>query len=423
MISRPDSKARSGFMSVKAVAVLPSLIIFAWLGAEFGLLFRWADQAKTAADAVSLAAAARYRDGNQAARADAFAAAAAARAPSGAVTLQIDDGAGGGGDVEFGHWDESTRTFVRDPDGGSAVRVTVRFGPDHPNGAPTLVFGNFFAGSAASLSRSSVAVHNPPAYLTSALVLANVPGAVEMLGNAAFESIGGLAVSSASGSAVVVRDGGSIDAAVLRLAGMLDATGSGAVGYRVREGVQVPVDPFADVSLAEPDPAAAVEIQHVDAGLTHVAPGVHAALQMLGGRVVLLPGLHQFVGGIQLSGDAVLELSGATVQLVGGAGLEVLEQSAIIGQAGDALSAWPGFWLLQRPGGGVWSVADTAEVAVEGLAYGPAGGLQVSNSARWRCEALVIGSLRLRQQGEVFLDGDIAAIAEPVVPGRAKLVR
>jgi hypothetical protein len=424
MISRPDSKARCGFMSVKAVAVLPSLIIFAWLGAEFGLLFRWADQAKTAADAVSLAAAARYRDGNQAARDDALAAAAVSRAPSGAVTLQIDEGEGGGGDVEFGHWDEDSRTFTPDPSGGKAVRVTVRFAPDHPNGAPGLVLGSFFAGSAASLSRTSVAVHNPPAYLTSALVLSNVPGAVEVLGNAILESVGGVAVASTSGSAVVVRDGGSIDAAVLRVGGMLDASGSGSVGYRVREGVAVAQDPFVNVTLAEPDPAAAVEIEHSGSGLTLVPAGVHAGLEMTEGRVVLQPGLHQFVGGIRLSGNAVLELSDATVQLGEGAGLEVLEQSSVIGQAGDALSAWPGFWLLQRSGSGdAWSVADTAEVAVQGIAYGPAASLLVANSGGWRCEALVIGSLRLRQRAELFLDGDIAAIAEPVVPGRARLVR
>ena len=423
MISRPDSKARRGFMSVKAVAVLPSLIIFAWLGAEFGLLLRWADQAKTAADAVSLAAAARYRDGNQAARVDALAAAAASRSPSGAVTLQIDDGEGGGGDVEFGRWDEDTRTFTPDPEGGAAVRVTVRFAADHPNGAPSLVLGNFFASSAAAVTRSSVAVHNPPAYLTSAMVLSNGAGALEVLGQGSLESVGGLAVSSTSGTAVVVRDAAEIDAAVVRIGGMLDATGSGSVGYRVREGVPVPVDPFAGVSLTEPDVAMALPIEHPDSGVTSVTPGVHAALQVVGGRVVLQPGLHQFVGGIQLSGDAVLELDDATVQLVGGVGLELLEQSAIVGQAGNALPAWPGFWLLQRPGGGPWSVADTAEVLVEGLAYGPLASLQLSNFGLWRCDALLIGSLRLQQQGRMFLDGDIAAIAEPVVPGRAKLVR
>ncbi|MFM8872702.1 MAG: pilus assembly protein TadG-related protein [Phycisphaerales bacterium] len=113
---RPQHRStRRGFSSANTVVWLPVIIMTAWLALEVALLYRGAYRAQAAADAGALAAAARYRDGRAAASDDALAAAGASDGPAGPITIDVGDGTSGGEDLEFGTWDEDTRTFSEDP--------------------------------------------------------------------------------------------------------------------------------------------------------------------------------------------------------------------------------------------------------------------------------------------------------------------
>jgi Flp pilus assembly protein TadG len=91
--------------SVKLIVALPAVLMLSWLSVEIGFALRAYAQAKTAADAVALAAAARYPDGPDAARQDALTAALANKGPNGPVALVLVEGrviAGGGLDAVAG---------------------------------------------------------------------------------------------------------------------------------------------------------------------------------------------------------------------------------------------------------------------------------------------------------------------------------
>lgn len=164
--------------------------MLAWLGLEIGIVVRSANGAKNAADAIAVAAAARHADGPDVIRADAMAAAAANRGPNGPVVVQIADGPAGGGDVEFGDWDEDSRAFSSNVNGGPAARVTVRFAADHPNGAPSLIFSGLFKASPVSVERTSIAMYNPPRHITSLLTMADSGSSIDMEGSARLSARG-----------------------------------------------------------------------------------------------------------------------------------------------------------------------------------------------------------------------------------------
>ena len=117
---------RRGASTATVIIFLPVVLMMAWFGVEIGLAVRSVTSAKFAADAVALAAAARYRDSGTDVRADAQAAAAGNRGPNGPIVVTIGGGPAGGGDVEFGQWDDELRVFTVDSDGGPAVRARHR---------------------------------------------------------------------------------------------------------------------------------------------------------------------------------------------------------------------------------------------------------------------------------------------------------
>ena len=64
-----------GISTIWMVIALPVVMMMAWLALEIGLVVKSGNQAKLAADAIALAAAARFGDGWEGASQDAFAAA------------------------------------------------------------------------------------------------------------------------------------------------------------------------------------------------------------------------------------------------------------------------------------------------------------------------------------------------------------
>jgi hypothetical protein len=411
-----------GIASVKTIVAFPVILMFTWLSIEIGLALRAYNHAKIASDAISLAAAARFRDGFSASVDDAMAAAANNRAPSGAVQIAIGDGPDGGGDVEFGRWDDLTRSFVTDSGGGPAVRVTVRFAADHPNGAPGLVLPGLFNPNIFAIERSSVAVYTPPKHITSLLVAGSAAPTLSLSGAASLVARGGISVSCDGDFAVSALGTASIEASVVRIEGAIDAGSESAIEGAIERSLAVADDPFAAVAMPSIDTAGAAEIQHDDLGTTLVSPGVHTGLSASGGVVVLQPGLHQFAGPISLSGNAALQLDGATIQLADGFGIEVLGQASITGTPSSALGEWSGRWAIQRSPA-TWTVEGSGSIALDADLYAPGTALVVRGTAQVAMLAAVLGSIGVEDQATMLFDGSVDELETAVVPGRARLVR
>lgn len=417
------ARLRRGVSTVKFAVALPSIIMMTWLGAETGLLLRAHTNAKSAAEAIALAAAARHRDGREAAGVDALAAAGEWRGPSGPLALTIDPGPAGGGDVEFGHWDADARSFAQHQDGGPAVRARVRFASDHANGAPGFVLAGLFGAASIAIEASAVAVHVPPQHITSMAFLSSGEGALDVSGSSSVRVDGGVSVASDDALAVEVLDSAVIQASIVRVAGDVGIASGAEIEGRVATGEAPVEDPFAQVALPAVAGGGEAAIDHDNGSTTLVQPGVHAGLTASGGRVVLQSGLHQFTQPITLSGTAILELDGASLQLDTAATLVMTDSAAIVGEAASGVGEWSGFWMLSRGGGQSWSVAGTSGIDVRGICYAPDVSIIVGGDALVALDAAVLGSLRVSGTGTVTCSDEIDELALPVIRGRARLVR
>lgn len=139
--------------------------------------------------------------------------------------------------------------------------------------------------------------------------------------------------------------------------------------------------------------------------------------------VMLSPGMHQFVGGIELFGTVVLELDQALVQLQDGGGLQLRDSASITGTSLGGAGDWVGFCFIQGNAGTAWSVQDGASISVEGKCYAPGAAMVIGGTASVRMDELVLRSLTMFGDSRLRLVSDIAQVRLPVVPGRARLVR
>ena len=421
---RHRQHARRGFSSANTVVWLPVIIMMSWWALENAILYRWAYRAQAAADAAALAAAARYRDGRETASDDAQTAAGAVVGPAGTITIDVGDGSSGGNDLEFGLWDDDTGTFTPDPtDGGEAVRVTVRFAPGHPNGAPTMILGGLFTPGGISISRRSTAVYVPPRHETSMLVTATIGTSLSLQGTSVLSSRGGVSLATNSSTSALVATGARASVAVLRTAGSVDKQVREALDGALEEGATIPDDPFASIPMPAIDASAASPITLSPSGTTMVPPGVHSGLVASAGTIVLLPGLHQFVGVVSLDGTAALQLSSATIQLDAGVALALAGNAAISGTPAAGIPNWDDAFLMTRGDLSSWSIAGAATIDVDGMLYAPAADLSVEAAAEVRCASVVARTVTSTETGAMALTGEIEELETDPVPGRARLVR
>ena len=416
--------ALRGFSSANTIVWLPVIIMMSWWALEVALLYRWAARAQAAADAAALAAAARYRDGREAASEDALAAAGASDGPAGPITIDVGDGTSGGEDLEFGTWDEDARTFTVDPDdGGEAVRVTVRFAPGHPNGAPSMILGRLFTTGGISMTRRSTAVYVPPRHETSMLVTSPLGTTLALQGTSVLSSRGGVSLATNASDAASVGAGARVSVAVLRTAGSIDEQSESRVDGAIEPGATIPEDPLADVSLPAIDGSAAKPIDVDPAGETSVAPGVHAGLFASSGVVRLRPGLHQFTGPISIQGTAVLLLRDATMQLDAGVVLAIGGSATITGSPATDVTGWEGAFILSRGDLSSWSFAGNSVIEVDGMLYAPGADISLQGAAALRTASAIVRTVLGTDAATVELAGEIDALETDPVPGRARLVR
>jgi len=416
--------AQRGFSSANTVVWLPVIIMMSWLAVEVALLYRWAYRAQAAADAAALAAAARYRDGREAASEDALSAAGASNGPAGAITIDVGDGTSGGEDLEFGLWDEDTRTFTGDPvDGGEAVRVTVRFAPGHPNGAPSMILGGLFTPGGISMTRRSIAVYVPPRHETSMLVTSPIGSTLALQGTSVLSARGGVSLATNASGAADVDPGARLSVAVLRTAGALDEQSEERVDGAIEPGATIPGDPLVPVPTPAIDGSAAKPIAVDPSGDTSVAPGVHDSLFASAGTIVLQPGLHQFTGPISLQGTAVLQLRDATVQLDAGVALALGGSATVTGTPAATVPGWEGVFLLSRGDLSSWSFDGGSAIDVDALMYAPGADIAVQGAAALRPGSAIVRTMIMTDAATAVLNGEIEALETDPVPGRARLVR
>jgi len=419
--NRPNPLRHRGLSTVKFVAGLPAILMMGWLGVEIGLGARAMHQARTASDAIALAAAARARDGHEVARADALAAASSSRGPNGSVIITMDNRPGGGGDVERGVWDEAARTFTPNEEGGNAVRARVRFAADHPNGTVAPVLSGLFGASSMAVERTSIAVHVRARHTTSLLLMSPVGVALSLAGTSGLDADGGISARSSSEGCVVVGADANVVASVVRAAGSVDADSVDQVDAAVRDGFAVPGDPFAALDMPALDAAAVQKIAHDDLSVTQVSPGVHQGISIAGGTVVLLPGLHQFAGPLEVIGGSLV-LQDATIHLADAQPLSVTGSGVVAGTSTSS-GDWAGAWIIQRGSAAMWTVGGSGAVEVEGLAYAPDASLFVTGAAQVAAGSAILGALACSDAAAVELSSDIVPLRDVAVPGRARLVR
>lgn len=417
----PKTECRLGFSSAKFVVALPVILMMSWLAVELGLGVRAMNQARTASDAIALAAAARARDGHEAVRTDALLAAASSRGPNGPVTIEMGAGPGGGGDVEIGWWSDITRTFTPDPSGGDAVRARVRFAADHPNGTFAPFLSGFFGPSSVAIERTSVAVHVRARHTTSLLLTGPSGVTLALEGAASLDADGGVSVGSSSEPCVTVQGGASVSASVVRAAGFVDAASLDRIDAAILDGFSAPGDPFAATALPPLETGNAVMISHDDLGTTQVAPGVHSAITISGGNVVLMPGLHQFAGPIMVQGGSLV-LQDATVHIHESASLTVTGNGIVSGTPG-LNGDWAGSCIIQRGASSVWVMDTSGSMDVDGILYAPDASLLASAGAQLALDAAILRSMAVSGTAQVSFDDDIDALKDTPVPGRARLVR
>ena len=403
------------------IVALPAFLMFIWLGVEFGLVLRAGNQAKIAADAVALAAAARLPAGFDAVAADATAAAAANRAPDGPVSITIIDGNDASSDLLFGYWDESTSTFVPDVQNRTAVQATVRFAADNANGAPGIMLSGLFELGFIDLQRTSVAVYNPPSQATT--LLARRLFASE---DATIDAFGGVSVTRASpnGNAVSVTGNAWLETSILRVAGPGIAPGSeNGIGGEVFINATVPDDPYADItrptvpSSAESDPGSG-------SGTITVTPGWYPnGLTLTTGTYDLSDGIFHLGGvGLDVSGSAAVVGTGGLIHLVDpGSRITLSGSGSITGTSYQAAGDWLGVSIVGSAQNNDWTLESSSFVDVEGLVIAPRINVYLTGSSRFDAAGCV--ARRYDAAGSSSSTFEEAFITSPdAQAGRARLV-
>ncbi|MAB72149.1 MAG: hypothetical protein CMJ54_06545 [Planctomycetaceae bacterium] len=381
--SRRPGLHRRGVSTILFIVALPALLMFIWLGVEFALILRAGNQAKIAADAIALAAAARLPDGYAAVSGDAIAAASANRAPNGTVSIPIAPDNDAASDLLFGYWDGTAAQFVPDLENGTAVQATVRFAADNANGAPGIMLSGLFELGFIDLQRTSVAVYNPPSQATTLLTRRLFAS-----DDAIIDAFGGVSVTrtSPNGTAVSVTGNARIETSILRVAGAGIAPGSeSGIGGELFTNATVPGDPYENTTRPSV-PASGESDPGSGSGTTNVTPGWYPnGLTFTSGTYDLSDGIFHLGGiGLDVSGNAAVVGSGALIHLVdSGSEITVSGSGSITGTSYQTPGDWFGVSIIGSASANAWTLDSNSFLDVEGLVIAPNSSISLSGSSRF----------------------------------------
>ena len=412
---------RRDMSTILFVVALPAVLMFVWLGVEFALVLRAANQAKIAADAIALAGAARLPDGYAAVATDAAAAAAANRAPDGPVSIPIAAGNDASSDLQFGYWDDSSLTFVPDLQNSTAVQATVRFAANNANGAPGIMLSGLFELGFIDLQRTSVAVYNPPSQATTLLTRRLFAS-----DDAIIDAFGGVSVTRANpnGNVVSVTGNAWIETSILRIAGPGIAPGSeSGIGGELFINATVPDNPYANTarpsvpSSPESDPGTA-------SGTIAVTPGWYPnGLTLTSGTYDLSDGIFHLGGiGLDVSGTAAVVGSGGLTHLVDSESVISLSGSgSIAGTSYQTSGDWLGVSIIGSASTTAWTLDSNSFLDAEGLVIAPNSDISLSGSSRFDATGCVARVYTVSGSStSTFTDAFI--VAPNPTAGRARLV-
>ena len=405
---------------------LPVIFMMAILGLEIGLLYRTAGQAKTAADAAALAAAARIPQGIQAATDGALEIVAEHDGPNGAIQLLVSPDNGPSSEVQFGRWNPQTKTFLATLENPNAVRTTINLNPDHPNGAVPVFLGSLFNLPYASMRRASIAqvrIESAEPMLLTQSTMGN--GAFDLRDNAVV-TVQNASVDIASSASAAARfaQNARIECVELCVAGDLEILGNPIIEAVVFTGIEPAEDPFDGIAppSSEGQPTRA-EVPETT-GQVNIQPGIHdAGFTYSQGTYTLGPGLY-FVGddGVHLQGTAqligtdariILQGSNAAIQLSGNAALTLSKTPPFPAQGHMTLI---GMGSAQE-----WAITDNASLHLAGAAYAPEVSLNMRNG-QWVSNALIINDLHLEENATMDITGN-GRIGSASPRSRAVLVK
>ena len=403
-----------GASSVLFMVALPSFLMLIWACVEIGNITSTGTRARSGADGIALAAAARYWSGREQAVIDAGVVAAAS-----SLSLVVSP-TGTSGDVQFGDWDASTQTFTARESGGRAVRVVVQYADGHPNGAVPGILPVALGPGAVRVSRAAVAVYCPPRDQTSLLLVGRDPTLLELTDSANL-SMDGLIGLQGDGTSVVTQPSASLRAPALELSSLL-ATLATHENFDADVFAEVVFagDPYA--ALVLPQPGAPIPVAP-SGGVTTVAPGTHSGLSSTTESFVLSPGDHVFTGPIDLGGTASLTLDGARIVLASGGTLRLYGSAQLIGAAPPVNVDSARAWLATRENDAAMLLEQLASVTVDGLLYAPAAHMQLRGDASLECSAAILGSFGAGDLAVASLTDRITPLDREPVPGRARLVK
>ncbi len=414
---------RRGVSSIKLLVGLPAILTVAWMGIEFGLVLRAVQQAKIAADAAALAAAARLSSDFEIYSEAAVEAAAANRGPGGEIIIQIAPD-NTGGDLLLGSWDSTTGTFTPDPDILDAVAVTVRIGAAAPNPSPGFILPNLLELADATFERTSVATWIPLPPAASLMIRDgnDVRRSLDLSGNSMLESEGDIEVRSNHFAAVWVSDDASVTVPTLRIAGGVHENDGQRVDGLIETDASIMEDPYLDTPVPDRAPLAAVIDLFDPVSATPLEPGRHPdGLLIDQGSVTLLPGIHQFGGiGLHIGGDAEVILRNASIQLLDEGTLKISDSGSLSGTT-IAYGDWNDVFLI-APDAESITIRDQASAIVPGVCYCPLSFMRLEQNAALVVDGLISGKLVQNQASTARMDRVIVA-APTEITARARLRR
>ena len=404
-----------GHSTVTFLIAMVVMLMFGFAGLEIGLIYRSANLASSVADATALAAANRIPAGLDTSLLVARDIAQKHTGPNGPLDLLPFDEPNSGGDLEFGYWDSENRTFELNLENVNAVRSTIHFNSDHPNGSIPLIFGDFFGFSYADLSRQAVAVMKPrPGSWALFLGSSTSDQASVIQGNSEIlVPTSGVSVLSPAFDSFRITENGYLNCESIHLVGQINTS----TESRIDGNIFLNQDPITRDDLNFYTPPYVVDegnsrTVEVHSGTTSLEPGWYPdGISANVGTYLLSEGTYVFGGtGIVLQEDA---------QILGDDAIVVIEEGTITLEDSSRLVLEPAY----RSHPGVMTnvlITTTSNVTISGDAYFESMNAIMAENASFDIQGgtLIAGQLATLSvvctfDSEVVITGSISDSNEP----------
>ncbi len=414
MANKKELLRQRGASSVLFAVAIPPFLMLIWACVEIGNVTFSGTRARSGADGIAVAAAARYWTGREDAIADANAVALASGISLVASTQ------GTTGDVQFGDWDPASQTFTPRESGGRAVRAVVRYADGHPNGPLQSVLPDPLGPGNIDVSRAAIAVYCPQRDRVSMMILGSFQTLLTLTesGSLSMES---MIFMQGDGSSIWSQPTSSIRSPAIELSGPLNSFQTHPnFDAEVYGEVTFPGDPYAATPLPEPGTITPVI---GNGGVVTIPNGTHNGFSSETEQFVFAPGDHIMVGSIALSGNASITLNNARIVLTANTSLTLSGNVTLIGEPPTGPPVSSSAWIASRAADAVVTIEQQAAVNVSGMIYAPESLVEVSGAATLECDTAIVGAFAVRDTATATITDRILSLDRTPQPGRARLVK